>query len=107
MDDLFPKCSRTGRARVTQGWDLRLAESNRSHLDLKIHVNPFSKSASQEAQPRMTKDPLGESSLVISPAVHPKGLLLKFLPGEYLDSCSGRLAHWSPLVGKKAGPGGG
>lgn len=30
----------------------------------------------------MTKDPLGESSLVISPAVHPEGLLFKRRPAD-------------------------
>jgi hypothetical protein len=29
----------------------------------------------------MTKDPVGESSLVISPVVYPEGLLFRLLPG--------------------------
>ena len=62
------------QARVTQGWDLRLTESNRSHQSL-------FKNTSQEAQPGMTKDPVGESSLVISPVVYPEGLLFRLLPG--------------------------
>lgn len=36
------------QARVTQGWDLRLTESNRSHLDLQIHANPFSKTPARK-----------------------------------------------------------
>lgn len=68
------------QARVTQGRDSRLVESSRSHLVLQIHANPVFKNTSQKAQPRMTKDPLGELSLVISPVVHAEGLLAVSAP---------------------------
>lgn len=78
MDGFVPKCSsELNEQGSPRGWDLRLAEGKRSHLDLHIHANPLSKTPARKHSHRMTKDPLGESSLVISPAVHPQGLLFK------------------------------